>query len=79
MEPERDGGLESDSELLFQGGEKREKRLDDLLLFRILTGLETPEAPEAPETSELHAEAEAQKRDARSREPVLLAAPTLLA
>lgn len=66
--------MESDSELLFQGGEKREKRLDDLLLFRMLTGLETPEAPVTPE---LHAEAEAQKRDARSREPVLLAAPTL--
>lgn len=76
FEPERDGGLESDSELLFQGGEKSEKRLDDLLLLRMLTGLETPETPETPE---LHAvaEAEAQNRDARSRDPVLLAAPAL--
>lgn len=71
--------MESDSELLFQGGEKSEKRLDDLLLLRMLTGLEAPESPESPESPELHAgaEAEAQNRDARSRDPVLLAAPAL--
>lgn len=62
--------MESDSELLFQGGEKREKRLDDLVLLRISMGLERPELEAA-------VEAEAQNRDARSKEPVLLAAPAL--
>lgn len=62
--------MDSDSELLFQGGEKREKRLDDLVLLRISTGLDRPE-PEAA--------VEAQNRDARSKEPVLLAAPALWA
>lgn len=70
LEPEREGGLESDSEELFQGGEKRVKRLEDLLLLRISTGLDRPEVKTAED-------ADAQNSDARSREPVLLAAPAL--
>lgn len=73
-EPERDGGLESDSELLFHGGEKSEKRLDDLPLVRTSEGLERAEPEE-----EAAAPSEAQKSEERSREPVLLAAPALWA
>lgn len=66
--------MESDSELLFQGGEKREKGLGDLLLQRGSgsTGLERPEL-------EAVVEPDAQNNDALSREPVLLAAPILCA
>lgn len=64
--------MESDSELLFQGGENREKRLEDLLLVRFSTGLDRPEL-------EAVVEPEAQNNEALSREPVLLAAPALWA
>lgn len=72
-DPERDGGLESDSELLFHGGEKSEKRLDDLPLTRTSDGLERAEPEEEAAASE------AQNSEERSREPVLLAAPALWA
>lgn len=74
-EPERDGGFESDSELLFHGGEKSEKRLDDLPLVRTSEGLERAE----PEEDAAAAASEAQNNEERSREPVLLAAPALWA